>query len=91
MKNAGSLNASNPAPCCGVPPCSHDFCSSCLEPICEGQKHACKCEGCGGSHPYRFCGAPDADEPTPEALDLCAKCGGLAIGDTELCSAHTQK
>lgn len=27
------------------------------------------CEGCGGAHPYQYCGATDASEPTPEELE----------------------
>lgn len=57
---SGELKASRPATCCGAPPCSHDFCKDCLEPVCEGQGHKCepKCEGCdkrGGVGVTGFC------------------------------------
>jgi len=52
---SGELKASKPAPCCGVPPCSHDFCGRCLKPLCEGQTCRCprfhsdmKCGSCNG-------------------------------------------
>jgi hypothetical protein len=26
------------------------------------------CEGCGGNHPYKYCGAPDLAEPLPSEV-----------------------
>lgn len=26
------------------------------------------CEGCGGEHPYQYCGAPDPNEPLPSEV-----------------------
>lgn len=31
-------------------------------------KRSWECEGCGGDHPYKHCGAPDRLEPLPEDL-----------------------